>query len=95
MSPKRYLVIEIFRADPGEIYRRLARRGRMFPEGLRYVDSWVTADLDRCYQIVECDREEALAEWMEAWSDLIDFEVVAVVSSGEARSRALNRLAED
>lgn len=58
------------------------------PDGLRYVASWVSDDLTRCYQVMETDRRELLDEWIEYWSDLVEFEVVPVVTSEEARARA-------
>ncbi len=57
------------------------------PEGLTYVSSWVTADLTRCYQVVECDDRRLLEQWMARWSDLVEFEVEPVVTSAEAGER--------
>ena len=82
-----YMVIEHFR--PGcapAVYRRYRERGRMAPEGLRYVASWVDLDYQRCFQIMEAEREDLLDEWMRHWSDLVDFEVVPVRTSAEAAS---------
>lgn len=80
-----YMVIEDFvGGDPVPVYRRLRERGRLAPEGLRYVDSWVTADLARCYQVMECDDRALLDEWMSRWADLVRFEVVPVVTSAQA-----------
>lgn len=82
-----YMVVENFlRGDPIPVYRRFRDRGRLAPEGLRYVDSWVTQDLQRCFQIMECDERAALDQWIEKWKDLVDFEVVPVMTSAEARS---------
>ena len=83
-----YVVIEHFRdGDPRPVYDRFRRRGRLAPEGLRYVNSWVTDDLTRCYQVMECDHRELLDEWIAAWADLVDFEVHPVITSAEAASR--------
>jgi hypothetical protein len=83
-----YMVIEHFRnGDPAPVYRRFRERGRLVPDGLEYVASWVTADLAHCYQVMECERRAALDAWMERWSDLIDFEVIPVVTSVQAASR--------
>lgn len=80
-----YLVIEHFRGgDPRPVYARFAERGRLAPEGLRYVSSWVTQDLRRCYQVMETADRALLEAWMERWSDLTDFEVIPVVTSAEA-----------
>jgi hypothetical protein len=88
----RYMVIEDFKAGKvGEIYSRLRDSGRHMPEGLTYIASWITDDMTRCYQVMECDEQALLDEWMSHWRDLMDFEVVPVISSEEARGRALNQ----
>jgi hypothetical protein len=80
-----YMVVEHFRdGDPRPVYERFRERGRLAPEGLTYVNSWVTADLKHCYQVMACDDRALLDEWMRAWSDLVDFEVHPVVTSAEA-----------
>jgi len=80
-----YMIVEQFRGgDPVPVYRRFRDEGRLAPEGLRYVASWVTKDLDRCFQVMECEEERLLEEWMSRWKDLVDFEVVPVVTSAEA-----------
>ena len=82
-----YLVIEEYRnGDPLPVYRRFRERGRLAPEGLRYVSSWVTADLARCYQIMECEDRRLLDEWISRWQDLVVFEVIPVVTSSEAHA---------
>jgi hypothetical protein len=82
------MIIEHFRnGDPNPVYRRFRERGRLAPEGLRYVDSWVTDDLAHCYQVMECDDRTLLDQWMAQWVDLTDFEVLPVISSAEAASR--------
>jgi hypothetical protein len=82
-----YLVIERFRGgDPAPVYRRFAERGRLMPDGVRYVDSWVTQDLTTCYQIMDADDRALLDEWIANWSDLVDCEVVPVMTSAEARA---------
>ncbi len=80
-----FMVIEHFR--PGrapEIYRRFRERGRMAPEGLRYVASWVDMDFKRCYQVMETEDAALLAQWTANWDDLVDFEIVPVRTSAEA-----------
>jgi len=71
-----YMVIEDFKGDPVPVYRRFRDRGRLAPEGLRYVGSWVTNDIQRCYQLMECDEPMLLQQWLDAWKDLVDFQVV-------------------
>ena len=83
-----FLIIENFRnGDAAPVYERFRERGRMAPDGLKYVASWVTDDFARCYQVMECDDRAMLDEWMSAWQDLVDFEVVPVVTSAEAAAR--------
>jgi hypothetical protein len=84
----RYLVIEHFRnRDPVPVYRRFRAEGRLAPEGLDYITSWITDDMTRCYQVMETADRELLDEWMARWSDLIDFEVVPVLTSAEVQQR--------
>ena len=66
------------------VYRRFRERGRMTPEGLRYLDSWVEPDFGRCFQLMECDDPRLLEEWAARWRDLVEFEFVPVVTSKEA-----------
>jgi hypothetical protein len=75
-----FMVIERFRNQDAEsVYRRLRERGRLMPEGLAFVSSWVEADLRRCFQVVECGDLTLLQRWVAEWADLIDFEIVPVV----------------
>ena len=81
-------VTERFRdGDPGPIYRRFREAGRMTPEGVEYVASWVTDDLTTCFQVMEADSRGALDAWIERWSDIVDFEIAQVVTSAEAAER--------
>ena len=80
-----YMVIETFRdGDPRPVYQRFREHGRLAPEGLHYVASWVTQDLRRCFQIMECDSRALLDEWMARWEDLVAFETIPVVTSNDA-----------
>ena len=83
----KFMVIERFRGgDPSPVYARLVARGRLIPEGLVYVASWVSEDLRCCYQVMEGERR-LLDAWMAAWEDLVAFEVIPVLTSAEARAR--------
>lgn len=86
-----YMIVETFK-DSAAVYRRFRERGRLAPDGLKYVSSWITADVTKCYQVMECDDRRLLDEWMAAWRDLIDFEVVSVITSAEAAERVAPRL---
>ena len=80
-----FMVIEHFRGgDPAPVYQRFRERGRLAPEGLQYVASWVTADLCHCYQVMECEERAMLEQWIARWADLVDFDVIPVVTSAEA-----------
>lgn len=83
-----YMVVEHFRdGDPRPVYARFREHGRLAPAGLSYLNSWVTADLKHCFQVMECTDRALLDEWMAAWSDLVEFEVFPAVTSAEARER--------
>ena len=87
-----YMIIERYRNnDPVPVYRRFRERGRMAPEGLVYVSSWVTPNLTTCYQVMETADRSLLDAWMAAWSDLVEFEVIPVLTSAEAAERAAKR----
>ena len=80
-----FMVIERFR--PGAItsvYERAKQQGRMLPTGLHYIDSWVSEDFTTCYQLMSTEDELLLEQWMSRWHDLVDFDVVRVLSSAEA-----------
>ena len=88
-----YVVIERFRSgDPVPVYRRFRDKGRLAPDGLRYVGSWVTQDLATCYQIMECDDRRLLNEWLANWDDIVDFEVLPAMSSADAAAAVAPRL---
>ena len=79
-----FMVIERFKnRNARAVYTRFRERGRMLPEGLKYVDSWVEANFDRCFQLMECEDAKLLQKWVFEWQDLVDFEIVPVVSSKE------------
>ena len=88
-----YMVIERFQdGDPLPVYRRFRERGRLMPEGLRYVSSWITHDLSMCWQVMECEDRALLERWMAEWKDLMEFEVQAVMTSPEAAATVAPRL---
>lgn len=81
-----FMVIEYYRdGNAEEVYRRLQEKGRMTPDGLTYVDSWVEANFARCFQVVECEDARMIQQWIAEWDDLMEFEVVPVVSSEETK----------
>ena len=81
-----FMVVERFRnRDAAAVYGRYKERGRMMPEGLEYVASWVETNYGRCFQLMRCDDPRLFDEWTARWQDLVEFEVVPVVESKEAR----------
>jgi len=81
-----YMIVERFRnGDAVPVYRRFRDQGRLAPEGLRYIASWITLDMTQCYQVMEADDPALIAQWTERWSDLVDFEVVPVRTSAETQ----------
>jgi hypothetical protein len=88
-----YMVVEYFKnQDPEPVYRRFRKRGRLAPEGLIYVSSWVDVNLQRCFQLMETDHRKLIDEWISNWCDIIDFEVFPVITSKEAADRIASRL---
>jgi hypothetical protein len=83
-----FMVVEHFRDGAAPVYRRFRERGRLAPEGLTYVDSWVDASLSRCFQLMECDDLGLLQQWVAGWEDLVRFEVVPVTPSAVAAQAA-------
>ena len=80
-----FMVVERFKnGDAKAVYRRFRDQGRLAPEGLDYLDSWVDTSFDRCFQIMECADPELLEVWAARWRDLVEFEFVPVVTSKDA-----------
>lgn len=83
-----YMVVEHFKnKDAAPVYRRFRERGRMAPQGLVYLSSWVDQNLERCYQLMETEDTALLDQWIANWSDLVDFEVYPVLTSQEAADK--------
>ena len=88
-----FMVIEQFRnQDAKSVYRRFHQKGRLMPDGLEFVKSWVAADLGRCFQLMECDDITLLQQWVAEWSDLMDFEIIPVVPGKETAAALADRL---
>jgi hypothetical protein len=83
-----YMIVEHFKdGDPLPVYRRFRERGRLAPNGLIYVSSWVDEQMQHCYQLMETEERELIDRWIANWSDLVDFEVYPVITSQEAIDR--------
>ena len=83
-----YMVVEHFKSrDAVPVYRRFRERGRLAPEGLVYLSSWVDESLERCFQLMETTDRTLLDEWIANWKDIVDFEVFPVMTSQEAATK--------
>lgn len=91
MANTLYMVVEHFK-DAVAVYRRFRDNGRMAPEGLLYVSSWIDETMERCYQLMETHDRRMLDEWMSNWKDLMDFEVYPVITSQKAVKKIAPRL---
>ena len=69
------------------MYSRFRNEGRLAPDDLTYMSSWVSEDLSTCYQLMQTERRELLEEWIGNWKDVVDFEVVPVITSAEAAAK--------
>jgi hypothetical protein len=86
-----FMIIERFREGKiKEIYKRFDEKGRLMPEGVHYVNSWIDEQVKVCYQVMESDSEEKIQEWINHWKDLTDFEVVRVITSAQAKEKVLS-----
>ena len=82
-----FMIVERFKdRDPAPIYARLRERGRSMPSGIKYVDGWIEANFDRCFQLVKCDDGNALMGWIRDRRDLMEFEIVPVSPSKDVRA---------
>jgi hypothetical protein len=83
-----YMIVEHFKnGDAVPVYRRFRDSGRLAPEGLRYISSWVDESFQCCYQLMATEDRALLDAWISNWGDLVDFEVHPVISSSEAAAR--------
>ena len=83
-----YMIIERF--IPGKLkamYQRFDEKGRMLPEGVHYINSWIDEKISVCYQVMESDSAEKINEWISKWNDLVDFEVIPVITSAQAKKK--------
>jgi hypothetical protein len=88
-----YMVVEHFKqGDAVPVYRRFRDQGRLAPEGLIYISSWVDLAMERCYQVMETEDPALLEAWLAQWRDLVDFEVIPVMTSKEAAEKIAPRL---
>lgn len=85
------MIIEHFKTNKiKEVYTRFDKKGRMLPDGVHYINSWTSDDLNYCYQLMESESIEKLQKWIVHWDDLVDFEIVPLISFEEAKEKVLN-----
>jgi len=89
VSDVQFMVIERFRVGAKPVYERFSSEGRLMPDGVEFVASWVTADLGRVFQVMECEDLTLLQRWVAAWEDIAQFEIVPVVAGGSAVADAV------
>ena len=83
-----FMIVERFKnGDAAPVYQRFRERGRLAPEGLIYVSSWVDAKMERCYQVMETDDRALIDQWIANWADIVECEVIPVITSKEAAER--------
>ena len=88
-----FMITERFKnGDAVPVYRRFRDRGRLAPEGVGYVSSWVDTRLERCYQVMEAEDPGLIDQWVANWSDIVDFEIVPVITSKEAAEKVAPHL---
>lgn len=86
-----FMVIERYKNGAADaVYRRFREHGRMMPEGLEYIDSWVEQNYERCFQLMAADDPALFDEWISHWNDLVEFEILPVVTSKEVTERITN-----
>jgi hypothetical protein len=86
-----YMVIEKYRPGKAkQIYKRFEEKGRMMPDGLNYINSWINEQVSICYQVMEADSVAKLNEWISHWNDLAEFEIIPVISSAQAKEKAFD-----
>jgi hypothetical protein len=88
-----YMILERFKTKGAiDVYRRARDQGRLMPDGLEYVSSWVDLDFTRCFQLMKTEDKELLDQWIHCWKDLVDFEIIPVQTSAEAMKAISPRL---
>ena len=87
-----YMIIERFQSGKAKaLYERFEEKGRMLPEGVHYINSWIDEQVSVCFQVMESDTKEKLQQWIDQWNDLADFEIIPVITSAEAKGKIFAR----
>lgn len=84
----KYMIIEKFKEGKvKEVYKRFEEKGRLMPEGLHFINSWITEDVTTCYQVMETDDVTKLHEWVKNWNDLVEIQFIPVINSQQAKEK--------
>lgn len=87
------MIVENFKnKNAVPVYRRFREKGRLAPDGLEYVSSWVDENFEKCFQLMKTDDENLIGEWISNWKDIVDFEVFPVMTSAEAAEKIASKL---
>ena len=87
-----FMIIEKFYAGKLKLlYERFDEKGRLLPDGVNYINSWIDENITICYQLMETDTAEKIQEWIGNWNDLADFEVIPVITSAEAKAKVFSQ----
>ena len=85
------MIIETFHPNKvKQLYKRFEEKGRLLPEGVQYINSWINEDVTTCYQVMESESEEKLYDWIQNWIDLADFKVIPVITSLQAKEKVFS-----
>ena len=86
-----FLIIENFKKDKVKaLYLRLEKEGRLLPEGIQYLSSWIDLDITTCYQVMQADTLGQIQEWLLEWEGFAEFEIIPVIDSDTARKIVLS-----
>lgn len=87
------MIVEHFKnEDPVPVYRRFRDHGRLAPDGVKYISSWVDEHIRICFQLMEAPEVKLIEEWISHWADIVEFEIYPVISSAEASERMSMRI---
>ena len=86
-----YLIIERFYPEKVKaLYQRFEAEGRLLPDGVQYLNSWIDEKIETCYQLMESDTQEKLLEWVSRWSEFATFDIIPVISSDQAKEKVFS-----
>ena len=87
-----YMIIEKFQEGKVKVlFNRFAEKGRMMPAGVRYINSWINEEVTVCYQVMESESIEGIQEWIANWNDIVDFEIIPVITSAQAKEKVFSQ----